>query len=64
MKILNDVLSNWWTSSIGILLMIKVTAENLISQFDVNPDTIPDWNLVITAFITAVGFLFARDSSD
>ena len=54
--------TNIWTTAAGILLLIQVLCESLIAQFDNVPDTIPDWNKVVTVAIAAFGFLAAGDA--
>ena len=48
-------------SGFSAVLALLGTTLNLLT--DGNPATNPDWNIVIPAFLTAVGLIFARDHS-
>lgn len=52
---------SWRTTFFGAGGVLAVLAQALSQVFDGNPATNPDWNLVITALLPALGLLFARD---
>lgn len=51
------------TTFLGILAFLSVLFPELLHQFDNDPDTIPNWNLVIAAFMTMLGLWRARDNN-
>lgn len=55
-------MKSWKTTLAAIGLFISVLIGQLSSLWDADPATIPDWDLVITQLIAAIGFLFARDN--
>jgi hypothetical protein len=62
MKInLTNILLNWKTS-IGALGLIIVALGNALPLLlDGNPNTSPDWNLLIPELMAAFALLFAAD---
>lgn len=56
-------MTSWQTAASGILAFVVALATALMYQLDGNPETEPNWNLVVVALITMIGFLRARDSS-
>ena len=62
MKInLISILSNWKTSVGAIGLIIVALGNALPLLFDGNPNTNPDWNILIPELMAAFALLFAAD---
>lgn len=53
---------SWRTTSAGILGALALIFTALSAMLDGNPETIPQWEVVIPVFITQLGLLFARDN--
>lgn len=56
-------MTNWQTTVAGIAAFVSALALAVKDQFDGDPSTAANWNVVVLAFITMVGFLRTRDSS-
>jgi len=62
MKInLVSILANWKTSVGALGLIIVALGQALPLLFDGNPNTNPDWNILIPELMAAVALLFAAD---
>lgn len=54
-------MKSWRTTIFGAGGVLAVLVSALQSLFDGNPQTNPDWNMVVAACLPAIGLLFARD---
>ena len=63
MKALTEGARNWRTTLLGGLALAQALVVALIAYFDANPETVPDYQAVVTAAILFFGLLFARDAS-
>jgi len=59
---LHQITTNWKTSAVGVIQFVLVLLPQVSAQIDSNPETVADWNLVITAAVILLGLLTARDS--
>lgn len=55
-------MKSWRTTLSGIAGILGLVCVALAAQFDADPSTVANWQLVIPSVITAVGLLFARDN--
>jgi hypothetical protein len=55
-------MGSWRTALLGVLLFVQALVTALVAQIDLNPETIPDWNMVVTTAIAMAGFILARDN--
>ena len=56
-------MKSWRTSLAGIANFVGVLAVQLSAQFDADPNTAPNWALVLSAGVVLFGFLSARDAN-
>lgn len=61
-KSVNSVRKSWKTTLMGILQFVAIASKELVSFLDTNPETVPDWGLLIASITTLIGLLIARDS--
>jgi hypothetical protein len=53
---------SWKTTTAGIAAIIAAVALAAEQQFDSDPATVADWAGVVTAVVTGIGLLLARDN--
>lgn len=51
------------TTAIGILGIVSMLSTALWYQFDGDPATVPDWELVIGMLLVNVGLIRSRDNN-
>ncbi len=56
-------MKSWKTTLAAILGLLSLAATQGSAMLDNDPLTIPDWSLVITATITCIGLILAKDSN-
>ena len=61
-NILKCITKSWQTSLAGLLTFITISWPELQLQFDADPETVPDWNIVMGALMVFLGLLRARDN--
>lgn len=54
-------MKSWRTTASGWCGFMAALAVELPKALDDSPVTVPEWGLVVTAFVVAVGLSFARD---
>lgn len=54
---------SWKTTLAGIAGVVGLIGSALAAQFDGNPETVAQWEVVIPAALAAFGLLFARDNN-
>lgn len=54
-------MKSWKTTVAGIAAAVAAIASAVHAQFDANPETQPEWGLVIAAVTAAFGLLKAKD---
>lgn len=47
------------TTGVGIAMIIVAVGAVLTAITDGNPDTVPDWNIFVTAIVAAVGLFIS-----
>lgn len=52
---------NWKTTVAGLGAIMVAVGVAMQAHFDGNPETIVQWEILITAVFAGVGLLFARD---
>lgn len=55
-------MKSWKTTAAGIAAIVAAVATAIVAEFDGNPATTAEWGVVITAVVTGIGLLFARDN--
>ena len=55
-------LKSWKTTTIAVLLALNAIGTAAVAMLDSDPLTNPDWNLVVTLIIAALGMAFAKDA--
>ena len=58
---MNMLKPSWRTSLAGIGGIVAAVGGAVKAQFDGDPNTVPDWNTVVTLML-GIGLLFARDN--
>lgn len=54
---------SWKTIVFGTGGLLIIIANTLVMLMDNDPNTNPDWNITITAIVTNLGLLFAKDAN-
>ena len=54
-------MKSWKTTIAGIAAAVAAIASAVNAQFDANPETQPEWGLVIASVTAAFGLLKAKD---
>ena len=62
MNALKVAAANWKTTLAAFLAAVVAIAKAVMAMIDADPLTQPDWTLVVTLLIAAVGLFFARDA--
>jgi len=57
------MVKSWQTTLAGIAAFLAVFFNQITAQFDSDPATIADWNLVVGAAAVAIGLILARDNN-
>ncbi len=55
-------MKNWKTTTAAILTVVSVVATQLAAQWDNDPTTTANWQLVVPVIITAGGLICSKDS--
>lgn len=56
------MIKSWRTTVAGILQFLSVTITQVLSLFDSDPTTNPEWGIIVASLITLIGLLTARDN--
>lgn len=56
-------MKSWKTTALGVLAFLAALVPALTAQIDADPETVPEWGIVATAFLAMVGLFFARDNN-
>lgn len=56
-------IASWKTSLAGLGAVLGAVGVALKAHYDGDPNTIPDWGLVLPAVIAGFGLIFARDNN-
>jgi len=56
-------MKSWKTTALGIIAVVVAIGNALTAMWDNDPATEPNWGLVASAIVVAVGLLFARDNN-
>lgn len=59
---LRAALNSWKTTTVAVLLAVNGILTAVMAMLDADPATNPDWNLVVSLIVAAVGMLLARDA--
>jgi hypothetical protein len=54
---------NWKTTMASIAALVAAVGTAVSAMYDGNPDTVPQWEVVVALAIASFGFWFARDAS-
>lgn len=54
--------SSWKTTVAGIAAILAAISTAVAAQFDADPNTVPNWGVVVTAVCAGAGLLAARDN--
>ena len=55
-------MKSWKTTLAGIASIVAAVATALSAQFDNDPNTVPNWTVVISLITAGVGLVLARDN--
>ena len=56
-------MKSWQTSASAIIAAVIIVLTAGQALLDGNPETSPNWNLVVTEIVLAIGLLRARDNN-
>lgn len=56
-------MKNWKTTAAAISGLIAIAATQATAAFDADPATVPDFALIIPAFMACIGLIFSKDAS-
>jgi len=59
---IHQAVTNWKTTTVGILQFVIVAATAAIAMLDGDAATNPDWNIVMVSLVALIGGIVARDS--
>lgn len=54
---------NWKTTTASIAALVAAIATAAAAMLDGNPETAPQWEVVVALAVASFGFWFARDAS-
>ncbi|GAF78643.1 unnamed protein product, partial [marine sediment metagenome] len=57
-----EKMKSWRTTLAGIAAVVAVLSGAVAAQFDADPTTVPNWELVWATLFAALGLAFARDN--
>ena len=55
-------MSNWKTTTTGILAIVLAICTAAKNELDGDPVTVADWSLVATSVLAGVGLILAKDA--
>lgn len=55
-------MSNWKTTTTGILAIVLAICTAAKAELDGDPSTVADWSLVATSILAGVGLILAKDA--
>lgn len=55
-------MKSWKTTTVGILLFVMAAATAGVALLDGDPVTVPQWEVVVAAFLAMIGLSAARDN--
>ena len=55
-------MSNWKTTTPGILAIVLAICTAAKNELDGDPSTVADWSLVATSVLAGVGLILAKDA--
>jgi hypothetical protein len=56
------ILRSWRTTLAGVILILDAVGHVAYTLLDSNPETVPDWNMLVAVIVAAVGLIFAKDA--
>ena len=56
------MMKSWKTTLAGIISFFMFAGPEFLALLDDVPTTQPDWTIIVAAFSTLIGLLFARDN--
>jgi hypothetical protein len=53
---------SWKTTGVGVAAFVGALGYALVALWDGDVETVPNWEVVVGAFVGMVGLIFARDN--